>query len=118
MSNVPLTVDIILELDQKYRYLAEQDRLPKIAPKRNNPTGEAWLPIMTEYIAGARVSLLFSNTDRAHELRKTRDWVVLYYEKAGEKSQCTIVTSERGRLKGKRVIRGREKECYEYYESK
>jgi len=31
-------------------------------------------------------------------------------------NQCTVVTESRGELKGKRVIRGREKECGEYYE--
>jgi len=40
---------------------------------------------------------------------------VIYYERAGEQRQCTVVTAERGKLKGQRVIRGRERECREHY---
>jgi len=29
--------------------------------------------------------------------------------------QCTVVTAGRGKLEGKRVVRGRERECREYY---
>jgi DNA polymerase (family 10) len=58
---------------------------------------------------------MFSNTATAHDLGKTNDWVVVYYEKGKGENQCTVVTESRGALKGKRVIRGREKECVEYY---
>ncbi len=56
------------------------------------------------------MTVLFSNTARAHELGKTHDWVVIYYQKDGPEAQCTVVTEFRGPLKGKRVIRGREHE--------
>ena len=58
---------------------------------------------------------MFSNTKTAHELGKTGDWVVVYYEKGKGENQCTVVTESRGVLKGKRVIRGREQECERYY---
>jgi DNA polymerase (family 10) len=48
-------------------------------------------------------------------LNKTVDWVVVYYEQDGNEHQCTVVTERRGRLKGRRVVRGREKECMAYY---
>jgi DNA polymerase/3'-5' exonuclease PolX len=38
----------------------------------------------------AHFTALFSNTARAHELEKTRDWVVVYYERDGEEDQCTV----------------------------
>jgi putative hydrolase len=41
------TVELILRLDAEYRKKAETGELKKIAPKRNNPDGSAWLPILT-----------------------------------------------------------------------
>ncbi|HEX6053193.1 MAG TPA: hypothetical protein VFZ21_28190, partial [Gemmatimonadaceae bacterium] len=58
---------------------------------------------------------LFSNTARAHELRKTRDWVVLYFDGRDGERQHTIVTATTGPCKGRRVVRGREAECEAYY---
>jgi hypothetical protein len=46
---------------------------------------------------------------------KTRDWVVLYYDGGRGELQCTVITSLRGPLAGKRIVRGREAECFEYY---
>jgi hypothetical protein len=83
---------------------------PRIAPRRNNPEGAAWLPILHTYENGWHFTTLFSNTDRAHELGRVRDWVVVYFERDGHEGQCTIVTEYRGPLVGKRVVRGREGE--------
>jgi hypothetical protein len=58
---------------------------------------------------------LFSNTARAHEFGRTRDWVVLYFDGGGGERQCTVITSERRPLRGRRIVRGREKECARYY---
>ena len=58
----------------------------------------------------------YSNTARAHELGKTDDWVVLYYQRNGEEDQATVVTETQGVLEGKRVVRGREAECRSYYQ--
>ena len=58
---------------------------------------------------------MFSNTARANELGKTDDWTVVYYQKGKGENQCTVVTETRGPLKGKRVIRGEESRCREYY---
>lgn len=108
-------VDLLLEIDEEYRRKAERDQLRKIAPKRFNPQGEAWLPILRTKRQGWGFTALFSNTALAHRRGKTHDWVVIYYERAGAQQQATVVTAERGTLAGKRVVRGRERECREYY---
>jgi DNA polymerase (family X) len=103
-------VALLLEIDRDYREKAEADELPRIAPKRNNPEGKAWLPILHRYEHGWHLTALYSNTDRAHELGRVRDWVVVYFERDGQEGQCTVVTEFRGPLAGKRVVRGREDE--------
>jgi len=103
-------VGLLLELDREYREKAEADQLPRIAPKANNPQGTAWLPILHSYKDGWYFTTLYSNTDRAHELGRVRDWVVIYFERDGEEGQCTVVTEYRGPLVGRRVVRGREDE--------
>ncbi len=40
-----------------------------------------------------------------------------YCQMDGDEDQCTVVTKREGPLKDRRVIRGREKKCREYYES-
>jgi hypothetical protein len=103
-------VALLLDIDRAYREQAEAGELPRIAPRRNNPDGAAWLPILHGYENGWYFTALFSNTDRAHELGRVRDWVVIYFERDGHEGQCTIVTEYRGPLTGKRVVRGREDE--------
>ncbi len=116
---VPLdiSVSLILSMDQEYRKKAAAGKLKKIAPKKFNPDGEAWLPILATEREGVRFTVMFSNTKTAHDLKKTDDWVVVYYEKGKGENQCTVVTESRGHMKGKRVIRGREEECRKYYDS-
>jgi hypothetical protein len=110
-------VELLLELDAEYRKRAEKDKLPKIAPRRFNPNSEAWLPMMRVERDGWTFALLFSNTAQAHELGKTRDWVVIYYERDGSERQNTVVTETQGALEGRRVVRGRERETRAYYEA-
>jgi hypothetical protein len=114
------SVATLLEVDADYRRRAAAGNLHRIAPKRFNPQGEAWLPIMHVERDGWRYTALFSNTARAHELGKTDDWVVIYYEPAGggEERQNTVVTETSGALQGKRVVRGREAETRRYYEAR
>lgn len=108
---------VLLGVDADYRRLASAGRLRTIAPRRFNPSGEAWLPILHAERAGWSMTALYSNTARAHQLDKTRDWVILYYERDGHESQCTVVTETRGALTGRRVVRGREPECAAFYET-
>jgi putative hydrolase len=105
-------VDLLLDVDREYRREAEQDTLPKIAPRRFNLTGEAWLPILHTERGDWHFTALFSNTARAHELGRSRDWVVIYFHQdSGPEGQRTIVTETRGPAAGSRVVRGREREC-------
>ena len=103
---------LILEVDADYRRRADAGELPVIAPRRFNPEGKAWLPILHADRQDWHFTALFSNTARAHELGRTRDWVVLYfYDDDHREGQCTVVTETHGPLAGERVIRGREDEC-------
>jgi hypothetical protein len=45
----------------------------------------------------------------------THDWVVIYRDDHNGDGQWTIITSLLGRLKGHRIVRGREQECVEHY---
>jgi hypothetical protein len=105
-------VDLLLDVDREYRREAERGALPKIAPRRFNPSGEAWLPILHTERGEWHFTALFSNTARAHALGRSRDWVVIYFHQdGGPEGQRTIVTEMRGLAAGSRVVRGREAEC-------
>jgi Holliday junction resolvasome RuvABC DNA-binding subunit len=109
-------VSLLLELDDLYRAQAEAGELRRIAPKRFNPTGEAWLPILHARRGDWHLTALYSNTARAHELDRTRDWVVIYFQDAdGPEGRRTVVTERTGSLAGLRVVRGREDECRQHY---
>jgi putative hydrolase len=109
-------VALLLEVDREYREKAAAGSLRLIAPKRFNPTGEAWLPVLHTARDHWRFTALFSNTRKAHELGKTKDWVVIYAHMNTEpESQLTVVTERSGPLSGRRVVRGREAECGPYY---
>ncbi len=111
------SVDDLLVVDREYREKALADRLPKLAPKRFNPAGKAWLPVLHTQRGEWHFTALYSNTARAHELGRTRDWLVVYfYDEDHREGQHTIVTETVGRLKGRRVVRGREAECRAYYD--
>jgi putative hydrolase len=104
-------VATLLAIDRDYRRLAGADKLPKIAPKRFNPEGRAWLPVMHSERDGWHFTALYSNTARAHELGRTDDWVVIYYYNGDhQEGQNTVVTETHGTQLGERVVRGRERE--------
>ncbi len=107
----------LLDVDREYRRRAAAGELRTIAPRRFNPRGEAWLPILHTARGERHYTALYSNTGRAHRLGRQRDWVVLYFTgERGEDGQHTVVTGrEPGPLRGRRVVRGREAECLEHY---
>ena len=109
------SVATVLAVDEEYRRRASAGALRTITPRRFNPQGRSWLPVLHVEKEGWHFTALFSNTARAHELGKTRDWVVLYYERDGEEDQCTVVTERSGGLRGRRVVRGREEECANHH---
>ena len=107
----PVTLLLLLRADEKYRRKASAGGLRTIAPRRFNPEGRAWLPILHVDVDDWSLTVLFSNTARAHELGMTRDWVIVYYERNGDEGQATIVTEHHGSMTGQRAVRGREGEC-------
>ena len=110
------TVAMLLDVDRHYRDAAAAGRLPRIAPRRFNPTGCAWLPVLHTERDHWQFTVVFSNTGRAHELGKTDDWVVVYFhDDAHPEGLRTVVTETSGRLAGRRVVRGRESECWAVY---
>jgi putative hydrolase len=112
------SVPVLLDVDREYRDKAAAGTLPMIAPRRFNPSNEAWLPILHTERDGWHFTALFSNTGRAHDLGRTRDWVVIYfYNDQHEEGQHTVVTETRGSLIGMRVVRGREAECRKFHAS-
>jgi DNA polymerase (family 10) len=108
----------ILAIDAEYRIRAAAGTLRRITPRRFNPKGEAWLPILHAQRGAWHFTALFSNTGRAHQLGRTRDWVVIYYYDGDHiEGQCTVVTETVGASKGRRVVRGHEAECREHYDT-
>ena len=105
------SITMLLDVDREYREKAQAGGLQLIAPKRFNPDGKSWLPILHTERGPWHFTALYSNTARAHDLHKTGDWVVIYYsiDKQPE-GQCTVVTETSGALRGQRVVRGRESE--------
>jgi DNA polymerase (family X) len=113
-------VSELLDVDREYRDEAAAGRLRTIAPRRMNPSGEAWLPVMHTRRDDRQYTALYSNTPRAHRFGRTHDWVVLYVETPGDdgpaaERQYTVVTATSGPASGRRVVRGRESECAAYY---
>ena len=111
----PPPVPELLDVDGEYRRLAKQGKLPRIAPRRFNPTGDAWLPVLHTEREGRHYTALYSNTARAHELGTTHDWVVIYRDDDQHSGSWTVITSSFVALRGRRVVRGREDECARHY---
>jgi putative hydrolase len=110
------SIEELFDVDREYREKSAANLLHKFAPRRFNPTGEAWLSVLHTQRGERHYTALFSNTARAHQKGKTQDWVVLFYDDGDRESQCTVITAEWGPLAGRRIVRGREFECMRYYE--
>lgn len=105
----------LLDVDREYRARAKAGTLVRIAPRRFNPGGEAWLPVLHTTRGHRDYTALFSNTPLAHRVDRTRDWVVIFFDGDEGDRQCTVVTERLGELAGRRVVRGREDECLTLY---
>ncbi|MCJ7558253.1 MAG: helix-hairpin-helix domain-containing protein [Gammaproteobacteria bacterium] len=115
-ERVEPTVEELLDVDEEYRCRVASGDLPLISPRRFNPTHREWLPVLHTERGEWHFTVMFSNTARAHELGRTQDWVVVYfYDSDHTEGQQTVVAEKRGPLKGKRVVRGREAECRDFY---
>lgn len=105
-------VSVFMEVDRLYREGAANGTLPTITPRQQNPRRLAWLPVLHVDEGDTHLTAMFSNTERAHQLGRTRDWVVIYFsDSSHHQHQRTVVTETRGPLAGQRVVRGREDEC-------
>jgi hypothetical protein len=111
----PPGVSELLDVDREYREKAEAGQLQRIVPRRFNPSGAPWLPILHTRRGSRRYTALFSNTARAHRVKKTRDWVVLYSDNGVGENRHTVITAAFGPLRGHRVVAGREEECLALY---
>lgn len=111
----PPGVGELLDVDREYLEASAAGRLHKITPRRFNPGRKAWLPVMHTWRGSRHYTALFSNTARAHQLGRTRDWVVLYFDGKDGERQHTVVTATSGPLEGKRIVKGREVECEAWY---
>ncbi len=107
----------LLDMDCEYREKAAAGSLRTITPRRFNPAGEAWLPVLHTQRGPRHYTALFSNTARAHQLGKTRDWVILYFDEGDGERQQTVITAQRDPMKGRRIVRGREPECEAHYKA-
>lgn len=109
-------VELLLDVDCEYRERAGCDDLPTIAPRRFNPAGRSWLPILHTRRGDWELTALYSNTARAHDLKRVFDWVVIWFHSDREpEGQRTVVTETRGVMAGRRVVRGREEECRAFH---
>jgi DNA polymerase (family 10) len=116
-----VSVDELLDIDDEYRFKAARNQLPRTAPRQFNPTAAAWLPILHTERGDRHYTALFSNTQRAHSMGTTHDWVVIYLEDhqhRGQHGRWTVITSRFGKLRGRRIVRGREKECADFYKKR
>lgn len=109
-------IEELLDVDREYCEAAQAGTLPMIAPRRFNPEKKAWLPILHTQRGGRHYTAMFSNTARAHRLGTSRYWVILYQDGESGAHQCTVITSHQGPLKGRRIVRGREAECLQYFD--
>lgn len=103
----------LLEVDRVYRERAGTGMLRRIAPRRFNPAGETWLPLLRLRRHGRKYVAMYSNTALAHQQNATRDWVLVYCDDHDQRSHWTVVTGKSGASRGRRVVRGRERESLE-----
>jgi putative hydrolase len=105
-------VTMLLDVDSEYRRRATSDALPRISPRRFNPSAAAWLPILHTERGPWELTALYANTPRAHRLGTVRDWVLVYFRRGDDpEGHRTVMTETRGPARGWRVVRGREPEC-------
>jgi hypothetical protein len=108
------SVEMLLDIDREYRDQAERGKLPRIAPKRFNEAGAAWLAVLHTERGPWHATALFSNSARAHQLGRTADWVVIYFHRDGvSEGRRIVVTETQGPELGQRVVRGREADVRE-----
>lgn len=115
LSGEPAIADL-LAIDQEFRKTDLTRQLPHRREMRLFHHGENYTRSQKIRRKNWRYHVRYSNSSLAHRLGLYGDWVVIYFQDAkGNKGQRTVVTEYRGSLAGKRVVRGREEECAQYY---
>lgn len=109
------SIEQLLSIDAEYRTKADRQELVQVAPRQFNPTGEEWLPILHARRNKWHYTAAFSNTAHAHQEGATHDWVIIHRDAAERSGHWTVITSKFGKLKGRRIVRGREAECIAFY---
>lgn len=110
------TAEAILAADALYRMQAEAGRLPRLAPRRLNAEGRAWLPILHTRRGDWRFTALYANSAQARGDGRDEDWVsVVFHDGVQREGQRAVFTAISGDLAGRRVIQGREAECRGFY---
>jgi hypothetical protein len=105
----------LLALDTEYLQQSGKNRLPRAIPRLFNPTGRAWLPILRTTRGSRRYTVRFANTARTHETGHLGDWVIITCDTKEWYGQWTVITSQQGDLRGRRVVMHREQDCREFY---
>jgi DNA polymerase (family 10) len=108
-------VALLLAVDETYRRLAADDRLPCIPPRIDRES-QALLPVWSTERDGWSFAVRRPRSARPGAPDRGHDWLVIHYRKDDREGQCTVVTEQQGELIGQRVIRGRERECASHYE--
>lgn len=109
------SIEQLLSIDAEYRKKAANNELAQIAPRQFNPTGEEWLPILHARRNKWHYTAAFSNTAHAHQEGMTHDWVIIHRDAGEHSGHWTVITSQFGKLKSRRIVRGREPECLAFY---
>lgn len=110
------SIEELLSIDAEYRKKAASDELDRIAPRKLNPTGDRWLPVLHTRRNKWHYTAAFSNTAHAHEEGMTHDWVIIHRDASDRSGHWTVITSRFGHLQGRRIVRGREGECLTFYD--
>jgi len=95
-------VAVLLRLDAEYRRQIQRLRLPTTSLL----TCDSW-----------HYQIHFARTALAQRLNQTRDWVEIHFTDGTHSGQRLVRTETDGDLAGRRVVRGRERECRGYYEA-
>ena len=104
----------ILAIDAIYRRDAAS--LPSIKPRRFNETGARRIPILHAERGEWQFTALYSNSATAHKFGRTHDWVVIYFDHHDHPDgQCTVITKHGGLFDGRRIVRGHEIACAQFY---
>ena len=98
-------IGLLLRIDGQFREQAG----------RSDPVAGQWTATWRLTKGSWDFVVRFSDSKSARQMGRTRDWVVVEWERGDERDQATIVSEYRGPLTGRRVVRGRERECLSWW---